>query len=280
MNTTIRKIRRVGYPLLLTAVSALSLQGGVKYEFSEVAPGGRGDPSPSVNVWVADGKIKVRGVGDEAGEMIFHAGDAAMLIIDHGDRVYTRLDQATVSRIAERMNEAMAQYEAAMESVPPAQRQMVENMMRQQMGDMLAGADQPDVDHKATGETETVAGYATRVHEAVADGHRTQSLFVADWSDIPGGEAFSAAFEDMSAFFGEMMQALAQGPMASMLLEWSGDNWFDSFAEVGGFPVRVREYGPSGEVRKETVLTAATEFEPTGDTFAPPPDYRRRDLNL
>ena len=261
--------------------SAHALSGGVRYDLVETAPGeAPGDSAPTVTNWVADGNLKVRGSGDDAGEMIFYTDRREMVVIDHDDRAYTRLDEAAVERIAARMEAAMAEYESAMASVPAAQRQMVERMMRDRMGEMLEGEEAPRVEYKDTGSKETVGEYSTRVFEAAVDGRKVRELFVADWSEVAGGRDFSEAFEGMASFFSDMMQALSRGPMATMLMEWSGDSWLDGFADVGGFPVKIREYGPGGDAESETHLAGTDTFEPDESTFAPPSGYRERSIDL
>ncbi|MCC5805527.1 MAG: hypothetical protein JJU00_04280 [Opitutales bacterium] len=272
------------FPVILAAAflfSAHALSGGVVYSLVETTPGEEpGEAEPSVTMWVADGSLKVRGSGDDAGEMIFHTDRREMVIIDHDDRAYTRLDEAAVKRIGARMEAAMAEYEEAMASVPAAQRQMVESMMRDRMGDMLEGEKAPEVEYKDTGSTETVGDYSTRVFEAAVDGRKVRELFVADWSDVAGGREFSEAFEGMASFFSDMIQALSRGPMATMLMEWSADSWLDGFADVGGFPVKIREYGPGGSAESETHLVGTETFEADETTFAPPSGYRQRSLDL
>ncbi len=266
---------------LTVLASAHAASGGVRYDLVETAPGeDPGYRTPTVTIWVADGNLKVAGTGEDAGEMIFHVDRREMIIIDHDDRAYTRLDEAAIERISARMQEAMAEYEAAMESVPAAQRQMVERMMRDRMREMFEGEQMPKVEYKPTGATKTVAEYETRVFEAAVDGRKVRELFVADWSDVEGGRDFSQAFEGMASFFSEMMQALSRGPTATMLMEWSGDSWLDGFADVSGFPVLIREFSPGGEAESETRLVGTEAFEPDDSTFAPPPGYRQRSLDL
>ena len=60
--------------------------------------------------------------------MIFR--DDLFLMINHDDKTYTVIDEATLEQIGSRMSAAMTKMEAQLAQMPPEQRAMMEKMMQ------------------------------------------------------------------------------------------------------------------------------------------------------
>ncbi len=271
-------IRRL---VLLSLALGTSLGAGIRYEMNltnftkpSEADGG------SVTIWVDDGKMKVQGAGSDSGEMVFNLAKKEMLLIDHQEKSYIILDEQAVEKISSQISSAMAEYERALENVPPQQRKMMENMLKKQMPQGSSKASPVETKLQATGATEIVNGYKARVHEVYTNGKKTQELFVTRWDNIKGNEALIDVFEGMGGFFKKMTDAFAQGPLADRIPMAAQGNWLEQVNQLNGFPVLVREFGPTGEPTKETRLTKAEEASFEAAIFQAPSGYKRRSLDL
>ena len=116
--------------------SFISARAGVVYEMSNTDHvGGVAGQAMLSRVLVDGDNLKMSWPDDasgEKGEMIFRADKKEMIMVDHKKRQYFVFDQTTLDEIAAKMNQAMEM----LKNVPPAQRAMMEKMMKGSMPQM------------------------------------------------------------------------------------------------------------------------------------------------
>jgi hypothetical protein len=206
------------------------------------------------------------------GEMIFRGDRREMVVLDHENRSYHVLDQAAMDGIATQLGGVMSQMQQALQNVPPEQRAMMEQMMKQNMP-QVPPTPSP-IELQRTGEKATHNGYPcvkyiVRRGEAVI-----QELWVTDWSNLEGGKDAAGTFEEMAEFFRGMLDAIpdfGQGPTG-------GDTVFKHMKDLGGFPVVARAFGEDGSLESETTLRSARRQSLDADAFAPPSGYKRQEM--
>ena len=127
-------------------------------------------------------KMDFTGATAGSGGMIFRGADKTMLMIDNKRKQYVEMDEATITKLSNQMNQAMAQMNEALKNVPPAQRAMMENMMKERMGALMPKAEEkiPTTLVKGT-KNKTIAGYETQHFIQKRGNQITNELWIADW---------------------------------------------------------------------------------------------------
>ncbi len=211
---------------------------------------------------------------EDRGSMVFKSDVNEMMAIDHDRKEFYVIDEAAMQGMANQMGSAMQQMQAALADLPPEQRAMAEQMMKQRFGAMNAAApEKPQTEVSRTGSSDTVNGFDCEVFEVSQEGRRISELCVADWSDIEGGNDVAASMENMARFFENLRDMFAQAGAGFM--DMSGD-MFAHMQEMDGFPVRTRSYDDMGSLVDETVILSTEESSLDAAVFAAPADYRQQ----
>ena len=211
----------------------------------------------------------------DASTMIFHGDVNEMTAIDHDSRQYYTIDEAAIEGIAGQMNDVMQQMQDALKDLPPEQRAMAEQMMKQRMGAMAApvqSAPRPEL--VATGDSETVNGYDCELYNVLEAGRLSRDMCITDWSNVEGAEDFKDNVERMARFFEGMLDMYRENGMDV----GPGNDAFAFLDDVNGFPVRLREYGNGSQVTDETTVKSSESRSVDAAFFRPPADYTRQSL--
>lgn len=214
-------------------------------------------------------------VPEDATSVIFDSAAKIMTTLDHDRREYFVIDEAAVQGIAGQMTDVMQQMQDALKDLPPEQRAMAEQMMKQRMGSMTQSAPAEDrVKIEKTGQSDTVNGYRCDSYDILESGQKVRDMCVTDWSNVEGGRDLQKNVMNMSAFFKDLRDVYEQ----SGFNLGSGGDAMSYLDDIGGFPARVREYD-GGSVVEETTLVS-TESESIEDArFEVPEGYRRQSFD-
>ncbi len=204
------------------------------------------------------------------GETIAILQADTLSVLDPAEKSYVVLDRAAMERMGSQVNGAMALANATLAKLPPEQRAMLEQMLKEQIPGAPVGK---PVEMKVvdTGRSETVDGRSCRVWEVRLDGVLDQQHCVVPFDSLPGDEDVRGAFERMGRFF-ESMQAALPAYAAAAATE------FDSLARLGGFPVLTRDFERGKPTGNETRVETWREESVPASMFEVPPGYRKRDL--
>jgi hypothetical protein len=228
-----------------------------------------------------DVAMDVSGAGEGGGRMIFRGEAREMIVVDDAERSYMVMDEATLESLANQMSAAMAQMEQMLESLPPEQRAMIERMREQGMGGMPGMENMPgmgpapEIEVRATGHSDTRAGYPVAEWEVSEDGVVARRLWITPWSEVDGGDEARAAMVGMVEFFDDFLDALPRMPGQD---EPMIRNPFRNIDMAEGLPVFTQELAPDGAVEQESTITAVERRTLGAETLQPPADYERRDI--
>jgi hypothetical protein len=257
--------------VLLFAAPAIA---GVVYEV-EVTDHSQNPATVSASQISVDGLLLKMGVtagGDDLeGEMIYRGDRKEMVVVNTKDKTYFVLDEEQMKAIAAQIKQAMSAMEQALAVVPEGQRAKMEAMMKQRMPMEMDQREPAEL--KKTGETDTVNGYPCVKYQVWRAGTLEREMWVTPWKNIEGGADTVQAFEDMSAFFKEMLDSLPQMGDRSF-----ADSAFEHLKEMGGMPVVTREFADDGSLDNESVLKSANRQALDPADFEPPKGYKRKDM--
>lgn len=229
-------------------------------------------------------RLKMVAGASQQGVMVFDGTKRQMTVIDHDERTYVVLDEATLKQTLQSVSGALqGAMSQALAELGPEERAQLEAMMKNNpalsgLPGMAPPAPKaaPKVELRRVGTRATHAGYPCVRYDVVEDGAKTRELWVTDWSNLEGSTELRRVFEDLSSFVQGLVEALpAMGPMASAM---PVDDDFAVMKDLEGFPVFSREFGRDGKLEQEITLRSSKTQALPASTFRPPAKYRRQEM--
>lgn len=220
---------------------------------------------------LSDGFMKMS--SDKNTDMIFNYDEQNMSIISHEDKSYMILDKNTGSSIKNEMEKMM---EEALANVPPEQRAMMENMMKQRMSQMLGSQEtkieMPKTDFRATNRNDTINGYDCVYYEVLKNDQKESEYCVASWSELDASDNIKNSFTNMAKFMESFLEQIRK--MSPVQVD---SNPFSIMEEMNGFPVLTRQYS-KGKISEETTLSSIIEKDIPDSVFQMPEGYKKQSL--
>ncbi len=224
---------------LFAALSIVSMttQAGVVIEYvNRNATTGKEEPLQTV--WIQNGLARMESNRGRSGTVATLYKNEAMYVIEDASRSYRVIDQATMEQMAGRMGDAMAKMREQMAKMPPEQRAMMEQMMKQRGGTMMNGAPhKPAIyDAQATGGSETVNGRSCKLWNVTRDGALAQQLCVVPMAAMPGAVEVIELSKKMSALFEKLGHQLRDQLPTTLQQSTT------ALAKINGYPIMTRAY--------------------------------------
>ena len=249
---------------LLAALPGLALAGNVMEMVTRDMQGQMLDRM----VFYTDGD---RGRMDSSGQsgnhsVIFLADE--FIYLDHKTQSYMVMDEAMLEGIGNQINAAMQQMEAQLAAMPPEQRAMVEQMMKEQMGGMAADRAVPALEIRKIGKG-SYKSWDCELSEMLENGRKIQEICSVDYDEVDGSGEVRASFVRMAGMLSKLYD--------SMPFPQQGvSNPMEMLNQMEGFPVRAVDF-ENGAAVSETVLESSKSQGIEGTMFALPDGYKRMD---
>jgi hypothetical protein len=262
---------------LLSFVFAVPVFAGSVFEFATKEFGGAEPIIGTVQMSTsgANTRLEIISVTSaEAGGLIFRGDDNEMIMLDHFQGSYIKIDQQQMDAIAGKISSAMTQMQAALEEMPSGQRALAEQMMQRQFPGQ-APEPSPNVIN-SLGSHGEIAGVPCSNFEVLRDGRKVRELCVSTWDDLEGGQETATALKGVANFFEEMRKAFSGA--GGMDVFDRQQELFGHMNELDGYPVLYRDFDASGAMVRETQLTSATQKDISPDFFDPPKTYTPQEL--
>jgi hypothetical protein len=213
---------------------------------------------------------------NESGGMIFREKGGEFIAIDHEEKEFYVIDQAAMERIGTQLNSAMQQMQQALADMPPEQRAMAEQMMKQHIP---VPAEEPEpLSVQKTGRSDTINGFDCDYYDVQQQGARIRELCITEWDAIDGGREAGDSMLAMAGFFEKMAEQFSSGSGMDVMGEQR--QLFQHMRELGGYPVLSREFGVDGRLESESRLKSAKQDDIDPALFSPPQGYRQKDIGI
>ena len=233
----------------------------------------------TVEISTQDGvsRMEVTSVSsDESGGMIFREQGREFIAIDHEEKEYYVIDEAAMERIGSQMSSAMQQMQQALEEMPPEQRAMAEQMMKQHLPTQ---AEKPaPLKVNRTGASDTINGFDCEYYEVQQNGTKVRELCITGWDDIDGGREAADSMIAMATFFEKMAEQFSGASGMDVMGEQR--DLFRHMKELEGYPVLSREFDDDGSLESESRLKSARSADIDQALFNPPQGYKQKDLGI
>jgi hypothetical protein len=231
-----------------------------------------GEEQERSQIYAQDGFLRLDSDGGPfAADVSLIFDGSRFLVMDHAERNYIVMDEAMLTRMTAKMNEAMAEMEAQLAQMPPEQRAMAEQMMQGQM-QAFATAREPSSPPRveATGEGEW-QGRACTTFDVFENDVKIQEVCAAPLEEVNGAAEMMETFQGMAKFVKQLSESLP-GALGASFNDHPG-----MVSElIGGFPIRSVEYR-LGEPENVVSLEAIREEQLPASKFEVPDGYRLED---
>ena len=212
------------------------------------------------------GHGKLRADADGSTSVIMDPASRAMFVIDHDERTWMRIGDAEVAQLTAAIGGAMRQMEQAMAHVPPEMRAQMQGMIGGAIPGVGGGVKVTD-----TGRRDTVAGHACTIYQARMG---NQTVNETCMGSVSAFDSLSAAdrkvLEDAMRVSESMVEALAQGPLASLVDV--------SPFRAGMVPLRVVDI--EGGRRSTSEFAGIDSAALSADLFEVPSGYRQQKIEI
>ena len=148
----------------------------------------------------------------------------------------------------------MQEMQKALEEMPPEQRAMAEQMMKQHIP--APAPERPPMTVKKTGNSDSINGFGCDYYEVHQEGAKIRELCVTGWEDIDGGRESADSMLAMADFFEKMAESFSAGSGMDVMGEQR--ELFQHMRELKGYPVLSREFDETGRLESESRLKSAT----------------------
>ncbi len=230
-----------------------------------------GEHPTSVDTLYADGAmLRVEpGSGGFTENITILFRDDALIIVNDGEKTYSRLDEESIKAMSGQVNAAMKMLEEQMANMPAEQRAMMEKMMK---GKMPSASNRPSIRLEQQGR-EKVGGHDCARYVIFEDDEKVSEVFAAPISSIDGADQAMQALRGMAEFGRKLVEAMpAAGQMAGL-----ADGPFAMLDQIEGFPVLTRFYD-GDEVIQEVELKSIVSRTLDSALFSPPAGYKETAL--
>lgn len=211
------------------------------------------------------------------GSMVFRGDKNEVVIINHDNKTYIIMDEATMKSIAAQIGQAMSQMEAAMKDMPPDQREKMKEMMKQKMPG-LGGGEYVEPVLKKAGEGK-VNGVSCAKYDVYKGDERIRQHCVADWNSIEGGQEMMAVMLRMADFMDQMAKSFSKaGSLVGDQVQFE-KNVFNQLRQLNGFPIETIEYSDGKEEAESTFQSSKKTTVDAAD-MEPPAGYTKQSTRM
>ena len=208
-------------------------------------------------VLVKDGRVAF---GDADTVIIYPGSGTTMTVVEHGNRQYMIIDEEFAGGMASQMQAAMAQMQEQLASLPPEQRAMMQEMLKQRMP--AAQKEEAVREFRRSGKRQKVAGISCAAGELIKDGEKEFELCISSPDELGMPNRDYKALRSAFAAMSELVGKFAPG----------NDKVFD-LEVIGGIPIVSR----SADGNQDSRLASASFESIDAARLEVPAGYQQKD---
>ena len=197
---------------------------------------------------------------------VFLGSRQVFQMIDHEGKSYREMSQQEMEQTGSQLNDAMTKLQEQMKNMPPAQRQMMEKMMKGKMGQMMGRSAEKTV-YTAAGAGKAGQWDCTR-YEGTRGGEKVSEVCAVEFSEFGLRASDFAVMRKMTVLFTKLIPGGMQDDFMVGSERWQQEQGFP------GVPVsRTTFKGGKAEQRTTVKSVARAEFEDA--LFEVPAGYKK-----
>lgn len=191
--------------------------------------------------------------------IIFRADKDLFWVINHDEKTIMEITKEDLERMQQQMNAAMEQ----MENLPANQREMMEGMMDDRMGN------RKEIVYEKVDSGVNVGDWETDKYEGTTDGTLKQEVWTTAWDALDLEAEDFQVMKEMTLFFKDFSMNFD-----SSFFKVGSEDWEKGYA---GVPVKTVSYS-NGEKLIETLLKEIEESTFEASLFEKPENYEEKEM--
>ncbi len=211
---------------------------------------GEGNKKLPQHIALGSDKLRIS-TGSNNEWMLYDRNQNAMFIVDDAKQEYFRIDEAQIQQLSKTLGNVNSQIDAALANLPPEQQAAARAMMQGMLAGKKSNAIIPDIEIRATGKQDKVAGVACSISETWIGSERKNEVCVADDSALQLGEDDIATLQGMSSLLQKLMDEVKKSAGDMLPSDFAGNGLTQLLAN--GLPVRITDFENDDSVQLESV---------------------------
>lgn len=199
--------------------------------------------------------------GDQQSGILYPGHGNALTVIDWKDEHYMIIDEEFADSMSDQISAAMAQAEAQLAQLPPEQQAMMREMLTKNMPGGNAGKKQRS--YRASGKTQSVAGFTCRTGQMLVNGQPEYELCTASAKELSISEKDFLALRAAFLAMGGIMEKFSRGSELVLDLDM-----------INGVPVSSRHL--NGDKQSELVSVSTNAIDE--QRVALPAHFQQKDI--
>lgn len=205
--------------------------------------------------------------GDRGRQTVVFLGSTQVFrMIDHEKKNYREVSQQEMEQMGAQLNDAMAKLQEQLKNMPPAQRQMMEKMMKGKMGQMMGQTAEKTV-YTAAGAGRAGQWDCAR-YDGTRGGEKVSEVCAVEFSDFGLQASDFAAMQKMAEFFTKIMPDGMKDNFMVGSERWQEEQGFP------GVPVS-RTTFRGGKAEQRTIVKSVTRADFEDALFDVPAGYKK-----
>ena len=201
--------------------------------------------------------------------VVFLGSTQVFQMIDHEKQNYREMSQQDMEQIGSQMNDAMAKLQEQLKNMPPAQRQMMEKMMKGKMGQIMGQTAEKTV-YTAAG-AEKAGQWDCARYDGTRGGEKVSEVCAVEFGDLGIQASDFAVMQKMAEFFTKIMPEGLKDNFTVGSDRWQEEQGFP------GVPVS-RTTFRGGKAEQRTTVKSVTRAEFEDAMFEVPAGYKKEAL--
>ena len=254
--------------LIALGCFALIARAGVMIQ-QEGTELGANKPKQKMTLYIESGKLRMDGEGPDSKKygIIFDGDKQVMWMLSPDEGTYRELNGSQMEQIGQQMGQAMQQMQAQLATMPPEQRKMVEDMMKQQMAGAGAGA-APEISVIEKGSGEKVGSYSCTRYGVLSNGQLPEEIWAASADQVHLQESDFKTFQAMAKFYEPLLRNAPKGSWSPRAMQ-----------QIKGLPVKSVQYdGQRATYEWDVVKIEQKSLD--GSLFTLPAGLKKADMGM
>jgi len=201
--------------------------------------------------------------------IIFRQDKGLFWVITQKDNSYMEITKQDLQAMKARMDEAKTKMDEQMKNVPPAQREMMEKMLKSRMPMQQAGTIKTTYKKVASGEK--VNQWVCAKYEGYREDNKVKDVWTTDWKSLGLTAETFKVMKDIGEFFEGFAKDMAADFDKIGSAEWEKEQGYT------GIPVKTLSY-TDGQLRSTTEMTEVKPGDLAASLFDLPAGLTKKEM--
>jgi hypothetical protein len=257
---------------LFLALTTPLLFAGVLIEETTQPLSGQGTAT-TVRIHLDQDRARIESeAGGRPHVIIYRADRQTMYMINPAEKSYREMTNQDLEKMGGQISQMQKMMEEKMKNMPPEQRQMMEQIMKQRMGGAgMPAAQQPQTVYQKVASGETVNQWTADKYEGLRAGRKEMEVWTTGWNEFGVTQSDFRVFQDLGEYFKKL------SPQMNDDMFRIGSAQAESQQGYSGVPVR-RIFYRNGSPYQKSEVTRVTRQDFERILFEPPDGFRKETM--